>query len=97
MSVILTMVAVNKTATTLLEVTIVPVILGIHWNLTIITAQVMTLIFVIIIIYNLLSDVDECTLGINGCNQNCVNTEGSYLCSCFAGYHLISNQKTCVG
>ena len=96
MSVILTMVAVNKTATTLLEVTIVPVILGIHWNLTIITAQVMTLIFVIII-YNLLSDVDECTLGINGCNQNCVNTEGSYLCSCFAGYHLMSNQKTCVG
>ena len=42
-------------------------------------------------------DMDECTLGINGCNQNCVNTNGSYLCSCFAGYHLLSNQKTCVG
>ena len=51
MSVIVTMVAVNKTATTLLEVTIVPVILGIHWNSTIITAQAMTLIFVIIFIY----------------------------------------------
>ena len=51
MSVILTMVAVNKTATTLLEVTIVPVILGIHWNLTITTAQVMTLICKYIYIY----------------------------------------------
>ena len=41
MSVIVTMVVVNKTATILLEVTTVPVILDIHWNLTIITAQVM--------------------------------------------------------
>ena len=81
----------------MMEVTTVSVILGIHWNLTIITAQVMTLIYVAIFIYNQLSDIDECTLGINGCNQNCVNTDGSYLCSCFAGYHLMSNQKTCVG
>ena len=51
MSVILTMGAVNKTATTWLEVTIVPVILDIHWNLTIITAQVTKLIYVSIFIY----------------------------------------------
>ena len=81
----------------MMEVTTVSVILDIQWNLTIITAQVMTLIYVSIFKYNQLSDVDECTLGSNGCNQNCVNTEGSYLCSCFAGYHLMSNQKTCVG
>ena len=42
-------------------------------------------------------DADECTLGITECNQNCSNTEGSYLCSCNDGYHLMSNQKTCVG
>ena len=29
-------------------------------------------------------DIDECTLGVHGCSRNaeCVNTEGSYTCSC---------------
>ena len=53
MSVILTIKAVNKTATTLLEITTVPVILGIDWNLTNIIAQVTTLNLVTILIYNI--------------------------------------------
>ena len=36
-------------------------------------------------------------MGYDGCNQNCVNTEGSYLCYCTSGYHLDVNQKTCIG
>ncbi len=30
------------------------------------------------------ADIDECTLGVHGCSRNaeCVNTEGSYTCSC---------------
>jgi len=33
-------------------------------------------------------DIDECALGIAGCdvNANCSNTEGSYECTCFQGY-----------
>ena len=41
--------------------------------------------------------MDECSLGTDGCNQNCVNTDGSYLCYCTSGYYLMSDQKTCAG
>ena len=42
-------------------------------------------------------DVDECDAGISGCNHNCTNTMGSYMCSCDEGYDLDSNGLTCVG
>ena len=42
-------------------------------------------------------DIDECALGISGCNQNCTNTNGSYFCSCYVGYQISSNYRTCVG
>ena len=82
-----------------LVVTTVHVILAISLTLTTIIVMVRLLILLLhsIIIYNQLSDMDECTLGINGCNQNCVNTEGTYLCSCFAGYQLGSDNHTCLG
>ena len=82
-----------------LVVTTVHVILAMSLTLTtiIVMVRLLTILLHSMIIYNLMSDMDECTLGINGCNQNCVNTDGSYLCSCFTGYHLMSNQKTCVG
>jgi len=33
-------------------------------------------------------DIDECALGLAGCdvNANCSNTEGSYECTCSLGY-----------
>ena len=42
-------------------------------------------------------DINECTLGISGCNQNCINTIGSYVCSCYLGYQIISDNRTCMG
>ena len=42
-------------------------------------------------------DIDECALGINGCNQICTNTIGSYVCSCYIGYQISSNRRTCMG
>ena len=44
-----------------------------------------------------LSDIDECALGISGCNQICTNTNGSYTCSCYLGYQISSNNRTCSG
>ncbi|EFN56501.1 hypothetical protein CHLNCDRAFT_144100 [Chlorella variabilis] len=38
------------------------------------------------------ADVDECALGIAGCDQLCVNTPGSYRCECRAGYTLHGGQ-----
>ena len=43
------------------------------------------------------TDIDECALGISGCNQICTNTNGSYVCSCYLGYQISSNNKICVG
>ncbi len=42
------------------------------------------------------SDVDECTEGIDECDHNCHNTDGSYTCSCNGGYTLHSNGFTCI-
>ncbi|XP_066933095.1 EGF-like and EMI domain-containing protein 1 [Clytia hemisphaerica] len=41
------------------------------------------------------SDIDECALGSDGCQQNCVNTEGSFNCTCNPGYFLSSDNTTC--
>ena len=43
------------------------------------------------------TDINECALGIHGCNQNGTNTNGSYMCSCYLGYQISSNNRTCVG
>ena len=41
------------------------------------------------------SDELECGTGNGGCEQNCVNTLGSYICSCNMGYTLISDGHNC--
>ncbi|KAL3837565.1 hypothetical protein ACJMK2_022913 [Sinanodonta woodiana] len=42
-------------------------------------------------------DVNECnaTNATHGCNQTCVNTEGSYYCTCNSTFRLHSNGKDC--
>ena len=42
-------------------------------------------------------DVNECGTNNGGCQQQCTNTVGSYSCSCYTGYTLNSNGKTCTG
>ena len=43
------------------------------------------------------SDINECDEGIDGCDHNCTNTEGSFECTCDIGYKLDSNSSTCLG
>ena len=40
--------------------------------------------------------MDECSLGIDGCEEVCENTVGSYKCSCTQG-ELSTNGKNCTG
>ncbi|KAK6970572.1 mucin-like protein [Biomphalaria glabrata] len=40
-------------------------------------------------------DIDECQYGTKPCSHNCVNTNGSYQCSCYAGYKLAVDQTSC--
>ena len=42
-------------------------------------------------------DINECSQGISGCSQQCINTIGSYECGCITGYYLASNNRTCLG
>ena len=41
-------------------------------------------------------DIDECTRGTDNCdvNADCVNTEGSFLCLCRAGYEGTGQECT---
>ena len=42
--------------------------------------------------------MDECTnVTNNGCSDLCVNTIGSFLCTCPLGYELNSDERTCIG
>ena len=43
------------------------------------------------------SDINECDLGIDLCTQTCLNTIGSYTCSCRSGYRLDRDGYTCNG
>jgi tolkin len=42
-----------------------------------------------------MKEVDECELLDHGCEHECINTLGGYECSCFIGYELHSDKKTC--
>ena len=33
-------------------------------------------------------DINECIMGTDVCSQRCLNTEGSFQCSCFQGFQL---------
>ena len=51
------------------------------------------------IMYEIISfiDIDECYYENGGCQHECTNTDGSYECSCYDGYELNSDGKTCSG
>ena len=43
------------------------------------------------------ADIDECLSDSGGCEHNCTNTEGSFLCSCSQGYSLADDGFQCIG
>ncbi|XP_054747410.1 dorsal-ventral patterning protein tolloid [Anastrepha obliqua] len=42
-----------------------------------------------------LKEVDECKTFKHDCEQECINTLGSYQCDCFVGYELLSDRRSC--
>ena len=44
-----------------------------------------------------LTDVDECLESNGGCDHNCTNLEGSFECSCLAGFALNVTDGGCSG
>ena len=47
--------------------------------------------------FTLFVDIAVCAHNISGCNQNCTNTNGSFFCSCYPGYEILNEYRTCVG
>ena len=43
----------------------------------------------------LLLDINECAQNNGGCEQGCTNTKGGYFCSCYQGYRLLQDNRTC--
>ena len=48
-------------------------------------------------LYIIVDDIDECSLEIDDCDQDCINTAGGYDCICFDGYFLDTSNDTCEG
>lgn len=44
-----------------------------------------------------MTDVNECDNVNGGCEQNCINDDGSYACSCSSGFHLSTDRQNCTG
>ena len=42
-------------------------------------------------------DVNECDLLNGGCEHQCKNKNGSFICQCNRGYSLSGNGKSCIG
>ncbi len=42
-------------------------------------------------------DLDECVEGLHKCHQRCINTFGSFKCSCDDGYQPATDQTSCTG
>ena len=40
-------------------------------------------------------DLDECNVNNGGCDDNCMNTPGSFSCACSAGYMLLMDGRSC--
>ena len=40
--------------------------------------------------------MSACALGISGCEQRCNNTNGSYYCTCWNGFSLQNDNKSCM-
>ena len=50
----------------------------------------------IILLRVLFIDINECTEGTHDCSQTCVNTEGSFECTCLTGY-MLQGRTLCEG
>ena len=80
-----------------MELITVLVTVGTDWPLTIRLVMVIhsfNFRFSLVLVH---LDIDECGEHVSGCNQHCVNTVGSYYCSCYTGFQINADQHTCFG
>ena len=98
MSVCWTMEVATTTVSTLMEATTAPVTLAMICNKTSspVKVQVYEYVSLEVNVY-LTPEINECALDNGGCQHNCINTDGSYYCSCDTGYDLQQDKLSCQG
>ena len=52
---------------------------------------------ILVIIHFKISDINECSSNNGNCSQLCANTNGSYVCSCYSGFMISVDNRTCIG
>ena len=55
-----------------------------------------SILSLLILFFNFL-EIDECQRLLDNCQQKCINTEGSFNCSCNDGFILQDDKRTCKG
>ena len=48
-------------------------------------------------VHTLIADIDECSEGTARCQHICTNYDGGFNCSCYSGYAINDDLKTCSG
>ena len=98
MSVPVTMVVVHKSVPTLLVTTHVDVTLDTSWMEMDSHAMVnINMKYAAFTLFKIL-DINECSTSNGGCEDTCMNTDGSFECSCSTeGYQLSGDGLTCEG
>lgn len=54
------------------------------------------LLFYALLYFKIFSDINECSVNKGGCQNDCRNTPGGFICSCMNGFRLHSNGKDCI-
>ena len=54
------------------------------------------LLFYALLYFIFFSDINECSVNKGGCENDCRNTPGGFICSCMNGFRLHSNGKDCI-
>ena len=96
MSVILIMVAVIKYVSIKLDLTIVSVTVDILLMMTIMDAHVYQY-YLINNNSSFIGNPNNCAANPNACEHICHTHNDSYYCTCYPGYRLASNGRTCDG
>jgi len=47
--------------------------------------------------YYAVADMNECNIDNGGCDHECCNTIGSYVCKCRPGFQLDTDGRNCIG
>ena len=93
--------AVHKTAPTQLEVTRVHAAVATYRTLMAEAVLVRLNIGILDLDQHIMIaffvDINECAVNNGNCSQMCINTIGSYRCSCVTGYLLNPDGRTCLG